>query len=41
VLVPTKVAVYPLRDDDKVVGGVLTLELVTGHRHWRRKPIEP
>lgn len=31
--VPVKVAVYPLRDGDKVVGGVVTLELVTGHRH--------
>jgi PAS domain S-box-containing protein len=27
--VPVKVAVYPLRDGDKVVGGVVTLELVT------------
>jgi PAS domain S-box-containing protein len=30
---PVKVAVYPLRDGDKVVGGVVTLELVTADRN--------
>lgn len=30
---PVKVAVYPLRDGDKVVGGVVTLELLTDDRN--------